>query len=275
MHVVYTGATYDSTSKEYSFEVYILDLPADKANKIDNQQQMVSNAEQVAEDILADMRNGDNVFDFDHLYSVTNAFTTPLEETQSNSLSGILLTLSIEVGYTYDSCNAPLVGVSPTGSAAESLVGRQSIITASFERTETLTGVAITFLNVIADTNWTSYNFNLNGSASFQNNFPLGTGRHELHGLNTKTNILFNITGTLTVTGAGLVVFQTQNSGLNLGLNHTETFTEAGTREVNIQAAADMDVADYIFNQVKLTHSVGGSFVWKSFTYTITDPTSA
>jgi len=108
MHVVYTGATYESTSKEYSFEIYILDLPADKANKIENQQQMVSNAEQVAEDILADIRNGDKVFDFDHHYSVTTAFTTPLEETTSNSLSGILLTMSIEVGYTYDSCNAPL-----------------------------------------------------------------------------------------------------------------------------------------------------------------------
>jgi hypothetical protein len=109
MHVVYTGANYENTSKEYSFEIYILDLPADKADKIANQQQMVSNAEQVAEDILADMRNGDKIFDFDHLYSVSTAFTTPLEETTSNSLSGILLTLSIEVGYTYDSCNAPLV----------------------------------------------------------------------------------------------------------------------------------------------------------------------
>ena len=275
MHVVYTGATYDSTSKEYSFEIYILDLPADKADKIDNQQQMVSNAEQVAEDILADMRNGDNVFDFNHLYSVTNAFTTPLEETQSNSLSGILLTLSIEVGYTYDSCNAPLIGVTPTGSAAESLVGRQSIITASFERTETFTGFGNVYLSVIADSYWTSYNFNLNGSASFQNNFPLGTGRHELHGLNTKTNVLFNMTGTLTVTGAGLVVFETINSGLALGLNHTETFTGAGTREVNIQSAADVATTDYLFNQVKLTHTVGGTFVWKSFTYTITDPTSA
>lgn len=273
MHVVYTGATYESTSKEYSFEVYILDLPADKADKIANQQQMVSNAEQVAEDILADMMNGDNVFDFDHLYSVTNAFTTPLEETQSNSLSGILLTLSIEVGYTYDACNAPLIGVTPTGSGAESLVGRQSIITASFERTETLTGIGVTFLSVISDTSWTNYNFNLNGSASFQNAYPLS--RHELHGLNTKTNILFNITGTLTVTGAGLVAFQTVNSGIVLGLNHTETFTEAGTREINIQSAADMSISDYIFNQVKLQHSVGGTFVWKSFTYTITDPTSA
>ena len=116
LHLVYTGATYENTSKEYSFEVYILDLPPDKAKKIENQQQLVSNAEQVAEDILADMMNGDNVFNFSDLYTVTNASTTPLEETTSNSLAGILLTISIEVGYAFDSCNAPLFGVTPSGS---------------------------------------------------------------------------------------------------------------------------------------------------------------
>ena len=117
LHVVYTGSTYDNTSKEYSFEVYILDLPPDKAKKIENQTQLVSNAEQVAEDILADMRNGGHIFDFGHLYTVGNASTTPLEETTSNSLAGILLTISIEVGFTFDSCNAPLDGVNPEGSA--------------------------------------------------------------------------------------------------------------------------------------------------------------
>ena len=117
LHVVYTGSTYDNTSKEYSFEVYILDLPPDKAKKIENQTQLVSNAEQVAEDILADMRNGGHIFDFGHLYTVGNASTTPLEETTSNSLAGILLTISIEVGFTLDSCNAPLDGVNPEGSA--------------------------------------------------------------------------------------------------------------------------------------------------------------
>jgi len=275
MHVVYTGATYDSTSKEYSFEVYILDLPADKADKIDNQQQMVSNAEQVAEDILADMRNGDNVFDFDHLYSVTSAFTTPLEETTSNSLSGILLTLSIEVGYTYDACNAPLVGVSPTGSAAESLIGRQSIITASFSRTDAIVAGVAKDLTVVSHTSWTSYNFNLNGSASFQNNSVLGSGRHELHGLNTLTNVVFNFTGTLTADAAGVFAFSTVNSGFNLGLTANEIFTEAGTREINLQVSGDSAITDYLFNQIRILASAAGSFVWKSFTYTITDPTSA
>lgn len=116
LHVVYTGSTYENTSKEYSFEVYILDLPPDKAKKVENQTQLVSNAEQVAEDILADMMNGGKIFDFGHLYTVSNASTTPLEETTSNSLAGILLSISIEVGFTLDSCNAPLIGVTPSGS---------------------------------------------------------------------------------------------------------------------------------------------------------------
>lgn len=116
LHLVYTGATYENTSKEYSFEVYILDLPPDKAKKIESQTQLVSNAEQVAEDILADMMNGNNVFNFGDLYTVTNASTTPLEETTSNSLAGVLLSISIEVGYAFDSCNAPLSGVTPSGS---------------------------------------------------------------------------------------------------------------------------------------------------------------
>ena len=166
LHLVYTGANYDATSKEYSFEVYILDLPPDKANKVDNQQQLVSNAEQAAEDILADLRNGGNVFDFGHLYTLTSANTTPLEETTSNSLSGVLLTISIEVGFEYDSCNAPLTGVTPSGSASESLIGRQSIVSVTGAGgNHSFTGIGTTTMSLNPSTNWTSYRYNMNGSA--------------------------------------------------------------------------------------------------------------
>jgi hypothetical protein len=39
-----------------------------------------------------------------------------LEEETKNVLAGVLLTLAIEVPYTYDACDAPLVGVTPTPS---------------------------------------------------------------------------------------------------------------------------------------------------------------
>ena len=108
MHALYTGATYDGTSKEYSFDLYILDYPADKADKQDFQAQAVSNCEQVAEDILADIRNGHFAFTETDFYEVTSAVSKPLEDTTSNALSGILLSISIEVGNHLDACNSPL-----------------------------------------------------------------------------------------------------------------------------------------------------------------------
>ena len=37
MHLVYTGATYDAGTKTYNLEVYILDVPADKNQKVERQ----------------------------------------------------------------------------------------------------------------------------------------------------------------------------------------------------------------------------------------------
>lgn len=274
LHLVYTGANYDSTSKEYSFEVYILDLPPDKADKVDNQQQLISNAEQAAEDILADLRNGGNVFDFGHLYTLTSANTTPLEETTSNSLSGVLLTIAIEVGFEYDSCNAPLSGVTPSGSASESLIGRQSIVNVTGGiGTTNLTGAALTTLSLSSTSNWTSYNYNMNGSASFLSNFVLG--RHEIHGLNSKTNVKLDITLSVTASAATTFTITTSNIGFNFALSENVVFTSAGTKEVSYSVNANSELTDDLYTQFKIMHAISGSVEIKSFTYTITDPTSA
>jgi hypothetical protein len=274
LHLVYTGANYDSTSKEYSFEVYILDLPPDKADKVDNQQQLISNAEQAAEDILADLRNGGNIFDFGHLYTLTSANTTPLEETTSNSLSGVLLTIAIEVGFEYDSCNAPLSGVTPSGSASESLIGRQSIVNVTGGiGTTNLTGAALTTLSLNSTNNWTSYNYNMNGSASFLSNLVLG--RHEIHGLNSKTNVKLDITLSVTASAATTFTITTSNIGFNFGLSENVVFTSAGTKEVSYSVNANSELTDDLYTQFKIMHAISGSVEIKSFTYTITDPLSA
>ena len=115
MHLVYTGATYDSGTKTYNIEVYILDVPADKTDKVERQREVVSDAEQCAEDIIADIRMGGNIFTFAQDYEVVNATTTPLEEETKNVLSGVLLDLSVAIPYEWDACNAPIDGVSPEG----------------------------------------------------------------------------------------------------------------------------------------------------------------
>ena len=116
MHLVYTGATYDPGTKTYNLEVYILDVPADKTKKVDRQKEVVSDAEQCAEDILADIKNGGNIFLFAQDYEVVNATTTPLEEETKNVLSGVLLDLSVSIPYEWDACNAPIDGVEPGGT---------------------------------------------------------------------------------------------------------------------------------------------------------------
>ena len=115
MHLVYTGATYEEGTKTYNLEVYILDLPHDKKGKVVPQKQAISDSEQCAEDIIADIKSGGNIFLFAQDYEVVNATTTPLEEETKNVLSGILLDLSVAIPYEWDACNAPIDGVAPGG----------------------------------------------------------------------------------------------------------------------------------------------------------------
>ena len=116
MHLVYTGATYDAGTKTYNLEVYILDVPHDKKGKVIPQKEAISDSEQCAEDILADIRMGGNIFLFAQDYEVVNATTTPLEEETKNVLSGVLLDLSVAIPYEWDACNAPIDGVEPGGT---------------------------------------------------------------------------------------------------------------------------------------------------------------
>jgi hypothetical protein len=125
LHLVYTGGDYNSPkAKTYNLEVYILSLPPSKADKVEYQKENISNAEQVAEDILADIQNGGNIFQFGFHYDLVNASVTPLEEERSNALAGCLLDIAISVPYTYDSCNAPITGVEPDGSGIPSYKAR-------------------------------------------------------------------------------------------------------------------------------------------------------
>ena len=125
LHLVYTGGDYNSPkAKTYNLECYILSLPPSKADKVEFQKESISDAEQVAEDILADIQNGGNIFQFGFHYDLVNASVTPLEEERSNALAGCLLDIAISVPYTYDSCNAPITGVEPDGSDIPSFKAR-------------------------------------------------------------------------------------------------------------------------------------------------------
>jgi hypothetical protein len=115
MHVIYTGAGYEDTTKTLSFEVYIFDLPSHYENKQDRQKEVVSDAEQCAEDVIADIVNGGNIFLHSEDYTIASARVSPLLEESSNVLAGVLLEVDVQIPYDRDACNAPIDGVSPEG----------------------------------------------------------------------------------------------------------------------------------------------------------------
>ena len=113
MHVLYTGSSYDGGQKNYSFEIYLVDLPDDMEQKSNYQKEVVSDAEQCAEDLLADLSNGFNIFDETFLFDTESASIAPVIEETSSVISGVVLSITISVPYQHDSCNAPLTGVTP------------------------------------------------------------------------------------------------------------------------------------------------------------------
>tara|TARA_R110000803_G_scaffold13698_2_gene38364 strand:- start:937 stop:1884 length:948 start_codon:yes stop_codon:yes gene_type:complete len=269
LHLVYTGATYESTSKEYSFEVYILDLPPDKAKKIENQTQLVSNAEQVAEDILADMMNGDNVFNFSDLYTVTSANTTPLEETTSNSLAGILLTISIEVGYTFDSCNAPLIGVTPSGSQIPS-GGGGTISTINYTSSkETTFGIGTTEIEFpsINGANWLTSSINLKKSVSFLLSSTFK--RNEIYGLNSSATISAELVFEVTADSAGVVALSFVADGAAPTGTTSHTFTAAGSVILTVSGSTINTFSSYAFLGAALISTTTGTVTISSVQLTI------
>jgi len=132
MHLLYTGSDYEggneagASSKVYNLEVYFLDQPTDKLNKTDHQKEVISDLEQCAEDLVADIRGGFNVFKRSDNFEVRSFSVAPLEEEESNVLSGVLLSISLSVPYLNSSCSIPLTTATFTSVVCESATVKNS-----------------------------------------------------------------------------------------------------------------------------------------------------
>jgi hypothetical protein len=127
LFLLYTGSQYAEGTETLNFEVYILDLPLNKETRLENQTEVVSDCKQVAEDILADIELGGNIFVFPDFVNVVNASILPAIDTTTNLLSGVILSLGIDIPWTKDSCNAPITGVTPS-TFAQDIVNTDGVI---------------------------------------------------------------------------------------------------------------------------------------------------
>lgn len=115
LHVVYNGADYDEGTKTYNFELYLIDLPDNKLEDVEQRKEIASDAEQCLEDILADIAAGGNVFYLAEDYEVTSSSVLPIYKANSNVIAGALLDISIQVPHDRSACNLPIDGVEPQG----------------------------------------------------------------------------------------------------------------------------------------------------------------
>lgn len=106
MFTLYEGSTYNTNVKSYSFEIVLVGNTS-QLDQVDESVQMVSDMEQVAEDLLADILVGHTYFAFGEQYEMTSASVSPLVEQERNILTGCALRITIDVPYNANSCIQP------------------------------------------------------------------------------------------------------------------------------------------------------------------------
>lgn len=124
MHCVYLGANYEDGTKVYTLDVYIIDMSPITGDSYEQSKQVISDSEQCAEDIIADITTGWIVFDTEFL--VRSASVLPIIHKDKNVNCGALLSVSLETNYDWGSCYAPLDGVNP--ATGENTYQRRGIL---------------------------------------------------------------------------------------------------------------------------------------------------
>lgn len=131
-HVTYLGAAYENGTKVYNVDIYIIDLSPVTGNSQQQAKEVVSDSEQCAEDVIADITAGWIVFDME--FVVRSASVLPIVHKDKNVNCGAVLSLQMEVAYDSSACYAPLDGVNP--ATGENTYQRRGIL-----RMRTLNGV--------------------------------------------------------------------------------------------------------------------------------------
>jgi hypothetical protein len=106
MHVVPVDITRVQGEKLFTFDVIFADLPRSKDNKTENQKEVISDCDRLADDLVNEITNGGAVFG--NLVSLSgNAKTEPFMEEYSNVLTGVVLQITLAAPYTFNACDIP------------------------------------------------------------------------------------------------------------------------------------------------------------------------
>ena len=161
MHVIPGTITPREGLREYSFDITFSDLTRDKEHEAEYIREAISDCTRLAEDLLAEIKNGNTLFD-PLVQSVDGSTITPFIHEDTHTLTGVTLSLSIRVPWNWSACDIPAdYAPGGSGSGGEAMGG--CCVTLQVGGVD---NIGQTLLNLIAGTNMTITD-NGDGSVTF------------------------------------------------------------------------------------------------------------
>jgi hypothetical protein len=108
MHVTPDTITPIQGGMQFGFLVMFADIPRDKEYKAEYQREVISDCIRLGQDLIAEVRNGLELFGFD-VQLVNIPTFEPFIEEYKNTVTGIAFTLTLEVPWDWSACDIPAV----------------------------------------------------------------------------------------------------------------------------------------------------------------------
>jgi hypothetical protein len=134
----------------FGFHIMFADIPRDKEYKAEYQREVISDCIRLGQDLIAEVKNGLELFGFDVQLLETPTFE-PFMEEQKNTVTGVAFTLKLSVPWDWSACDIPAIWAvgGASGSGGE---GTGYGITL---RTNGVDNVVQTLLDLVEGTNIT------------------------------------------------------------------------------------------------------------------------
>lgn len=150
MHVVPVAIQPSNGSRSFTLDVLFADMPRDKENKTEYQRESLSDCIQLAEDLLAEIKNGGVVFGEDVTLE-EGAQVAPFMEEYTHVLTGVTLSLTISFPWNWSACDIPADWTTGGSSSGGSGGGVPSLIL----KVNNVDNVIQDVLNLVNGTNTT------------------------------------------------------------------------------------------------------------------------
>jgi len=161
MHVTPDTITPVQGGMQFGFHIMFADIPRDKEYKAEYQREVISDCIRLGQDLIAEVKNGLQLFGFD-VQLVNEVTFEPFMEEQKNTVTGVAFTIKLEVPWDWSACDIPAIW--SVGGASGS--GGSGIGYGITLQTNGVDNVVQTLLNLEAGTNMTITD-NGNGTITF------------------------------------------------------------------------------------------------------------